>query len=120
MLKVLFLFLSIILGVSIQDTIFFKSANPFSFKDIIKNLENQDPQDAYGILTLPANIKGKIPLVIGVAGSKDWASHHREYMTMYQELGMATFELHSFQSRNINSTVGTQVEVTTAAMILDS
>ena len=120
MLKILFLFLSFILGTSIQDTIFFKSANPFSFKDIIKNLEDQAPQNVYGILTLPPDVQGKTPLVIGVAGSKDWASHHREYMTMYQELGIATFELHSFQSRNVNSTVGTQVEVTTATIILDS
>ena len=120
MFKILFLFLSVALGASIQDTIFFKSTNPFSFKDIIKNLEDQVPQDVYGVLTLPSDVQGKIPLVIGVAGSKDWASHHREYMLMYQDLGFATFELHSFQSRNINSTVGTQIEVTTATIVLDS
>ena len=120
MFKIIFLLLSVTLGSSIQDTVFFKSANPFSFKDIIKNLETQEEQEVYGVLTLPSNLSDKIPLIIGVAGSKDWASHHREYMTMYQELGSATFELHSFQSRNINSTVGSQVEVTTASIILDS
>ena len=39
---------------------------------------------------------------------------------MYQSMGIATFELQSFKSREINSTVGTQVDVTTAMMILDS
>ena len=39
---------------------------------------------------------------------------------MYQEMGFATFELNSFQSRNITSTVGSQVEITTATMILDA
>ena len=39
---------------------------------------------------------------------------------MYQENGFATFELNSFQSRNIVSTVGSQVEITTATMILDA
>ena len=39
---------------------------------------------------------------------------------MYQKMGFATFELNSFQSRNITSTVGSQVEITTAAMILDA
>ena len=41
-------------------------------------------------------------------------------MKMYQEIGFATFELNSFQSRNIVSTVGSQVEITTATMILDA
>ena len=39
---------------------------------------------------------------------------------MYKELDFATFHLHSFDSRDIDTTVGSQVEVTTAMMILDS
>ena len=39
---------------------------------------------------------------------------------MYQNAGFATFELKSFKSRDIESTVGSQVEVTTAMMILDA
>ena len=39
---------------------------------------------------------------------------------MYREMGIATFELNSFKSREVSSTVGSQVEVTTASMILDS
>ena len=39
---------------------------------------------------------------------------------MYQKAGFATFELKSFKSRDIESTVGSQVEVTTAMMILDA
>ena len=35
-------------------------------------------------------------------------------------MGIATFELHSFSSRGVESTVGTQIEVTTAMLILDS
>ena len=62
----------------------------------------------------------KYPLIIGVAGSLGWREHHYEYMGMYQESGFATFELNSFKSRNILSTVGSQVEVTTAAIILDA
>ena len=72
------LIISKLFSQNIHEKIIFKSANPFSFKDIIKNLEDQVPQDVYGVLTLPSDVQGKIPLVIGVAGSKDWASHHRE------------------------------------------
>ncbi len=39
---------------------------------------------------------------------------------MYQDLGYATFELNSFKSRNITSTVGTQNEITMATMIVDA
>ena len=39
---------------------------------------------------------------------------------MYRSLGFATFQLQSFDSRDVQSTVGSQVEVTSAMMILDS
>ena len=99
----------------------FLSANPFSFFHIITNLENQESQNAYGILRFPkSRIKNKYPLILGVNGSKNWADHHLEYMEMYREMGFATFEIQSFNSRNVNSTVGDQTSVTTAMMILDS
>ena len=105
------------------EKIFFKSANPFALSDIITDLENQQEQEVFGKLTFPDDsfdVKKKYPLIIGVARSFGWRKHHYEYMKMYQETGFATFELNSFQSRNIVSTVGSQVEITTATMILDA
>ena len=105
------------------EKITFKSANPFALSDIIKDLENQEEQEVYGELVIPLdslNEEKKFPLVIGVAGSLGWRSHHYEYLEMYQKNGFATFELNSFKSRNITSTVCSQVEVTTAAIILDA
>ena len=104
------------------EKVSFLSANPFSFRDIILNLDNQQEQEVFGILTLPKGIKDsdKIPLIIGVAGSLGWSEHHYEYLKMYQEMGIATFELNSFKSRGVKSTVGSQTEVTTAMMILDA
>jgi len=99
----------------------FLSANPFSFFHIITDLENQESQKSYGVLRFPDNYQDKkLPLVLGVNGSKNWASHHLEYMAMFRELGFATFEIHSFNSRNISSTVGEQTSVTTAMMVLDA
>lgn len=105
-----------------EQKIVFKSANPFTFKDIIKNDNNLELQDVYGILKFPDNFDPslKYPLVIGVAGSLGWHDHNYEYMTMYRDMGLATFELKSFSSRDISSTVGSQVEVTMASMIYDS
>ena len=118
-------FLLIFYNANAQKTekIVFKSANPFALSDIITDLENQQEQEVFGKLTFPNDsfdVKKKYPLIIGVAGSLGWRKHHYEYMKMYQENGFATFELNSFQSRNITSTVGSQVEITTATMILDA
>ncbi len=103
------------------EKISFQSANPFSLNDIISNLENQDKQEVFGTLIIPdsSNLE-KIPLVIGVAGSYGWREHHFEYLEMFRKMGIATFELNSFKSRNINSTVGSQDEITMAAIILDA
>ena len=103
-----------------QEKITFSSANPFSFRDIIKDLDNQTTQQVSGILTLPNNKNNeKFPLIIGVAGSLDWGEHHHKYLDKYRDMGIATFQLNSFESRGITSTVGTQTEVTTAMIILD-
>ncbi len=106
-----------------EEIITFESANPFSLNDIIENLDYQEKQEVFGKLTIPvdsSNLKKKYPLVVGVAGSLGWSKHHLEYLQMYREMGIATFELNSFRSRGITTTVGTQNEVTIAAMILDS
>jgi len=105
-----------------QEIITFNSANPFSFEEIIMDLDNQEVQEVFGILTLPNNYNPdeKYPLIIGVAGSLNWGTHHLEYLKMYHEMGFATFQLQSFDSRDVQSTVGSQVEVTTAMVILDS
>ena len=106
-----------------EELLKFESANPFSLNDIIDDLENQEKQSVYGKLKIPIdsnNLDKKFPLVIGVAGSLGWSEHHYEYLQMYREMGIATFELNSFKSRNVTSTVGSQVDVTTATMILDS
>ncbi len=122
---VLFFFL-LYLNASSQykiEKIDFVSANPYSFNDIISNLDNQKKQKVHGKLVIPKDSldqEKKYPLVIGVAGSLGWGEHHYKYLKMYQEMGIATFELNSFKSRGILSTVGTQNKITIAAMILDA
>ena len=128
MKKLLFIVFYFIISINLysQDTvekISFQSANPFSFNDVITNLENQEKQEVYGNLFIAEdtlNSQKKYPLIIGVAGSLGWGEHHYKYLKMYQEMGIATFELNSFKSRGIKSTVGSQTEVTIAAMILDA
>ena len=106
---------------NLEERVEFISANPFSFYHIITDLENQTRKQVYGTLKFPEKTKlNKLPLVLGINGSKNWASHHLEYLEMFRKMGYATFELHSFNSRNVESTVGSQIQVTTAMMILDA
>jgi len=107
---------------TLSETIVFESRNPFSFEEVITDLDNQETQTVTGILGFPAefNKDKKYPLIVGVAGSLNWGPHHLKYLEMYRELGFATFQLQSFDSRDVQSTVGSQVEVTSAMMILDS
>ena len=74
------------------------SANPFSFNDIITDSENMKEHEVHGFLTIPEGVKEnqKVPLVIGVAGSKGWSDHHLDYLRNYRNSGIATFELRSF------------------------
>ena len=104
---IVIVFYSIILSSTQEIT--FSSANPFSFKDIITNIENLETQVVSGILTIPDNVNDNIPLVIGVAGSDGWGEHHFEYLKMYQDMGIATFQLQSFQSRGEISTVSKEI-----------
>ena len=46
--------------------------------------------------------------------------HHYGYLERYLEMGFAVFSLHSFKSRNVESTVGTQLTVTIPMMIHDA
>ena len=103
----------------VSEVVEFESANPFSMSDVINSLEKQEKIKVFGTLTLPSkdNIE-KLPLIIGVAGSLGWRDHHYDYLKMFQGEGYATFELNSFKSRNITSTVGSQVEVTTSAYLV--
>lgn len=115
----LILFNLLVTHVFSQEVISFNSSNPFGFKDVITNLDNQKSQEVSAVLRLP-NGKGPFPLVIGVAGSLDWGPHHLKYLKMFRSSGIATLELQSFSSRGVKSTVGSQIEVTTATMVLDA
>ena len=116
------IFSQIIAQEALNETIIFESRNPFSYEEVITDLDNQEIQIVSGILGFPSdfNAEKKYPLIVGVAGSLNWGPHHLKYLEMYRLLGFATFQLQSFDSRDIQSTVGSQVEVTSAMMILDS
>ena len=104
-----------------QEIVRFMSKNPFNIYDIFNEYDNISNQEVFGILTIPENSGNKkLPLIIGVAGSGNWREHHYEYLDRYNQDGYATLALQSFDSRNVESTVGEQISCTIAMMSLDS
>ena len=102
-----------------QEIIVFESKNPFNFYDVFHKMENITDQQVYGILTKPDAVD-IFPVIIGVAGSAGWGEHHYGYLERYLEMDFAVFSLHSFKSRNVESTVGEQLTVTIPMMIYDA
>ena len=102
-----------------QEIVVFDSKNPFNFYDIFNRIEEISYQQVYGVLTKPDR-EGVFPLVIGVAGSAGWGDHHYGYLERYVQNGFAVFSLHSFKSRNVESTVGEQLSVTIPMVIHDA
>ena len=102
-----------------QEIVAFESKNPFNFYDIFNRSDDISVQDVFGILSKPDTI-GIYPLIIGVAGSAGWGEHHYGYLERYLDMGFAVFSLHSFKSRNVESTVGEQLSVTIPMVIYDA
>ena len=102
-----------------QEIIVFESKNPFNFYDIFHRIDKIADQDVFGILTMP-DTNGIYPLIIGVAGSAGWGKHHYGYLDRYLDEGFAVFSLHSFKSRDVESTVGEQLSVTIPMIIHDA
>lgn len=103
-----------------QEIIVVDSKSPFSFNDLLFRYKYISNQKVYAILTFPKDDNSKYPVVMGIAGSKGWSDHHYGYMDRYLEAGFATIILHSFDSRNVSSTVGEQVSATTAMLVNDA
>ena len=102
-----------------QEIVVFDSKNPFNFHDIFNAMDEVSDQKVFGILTKPEK-EGVFPLIIGVAGSAGWSDHHYGYLERYVQNGFAVFSLHSFKSRNVESTVGEQLSVTIPMVIHDA
>ena len=71
---------------SLSETIVFESRNPFSFEEIITDLDNQEAQTVTGILGFPADFDAekKYPLINGIAGRLNRGPHQLKILEMYR------------------------------------
>ena len=103
--------------------IVFWSTSPYSAQEAIAGVGGaQDRVLVSADLDLPENLETdeRIPAMVLVHGSGGRAATNPAWKSMFQELGIATFEIDSFEGRGIGSTVGDQSRVRATMMVSDA
>ena len=101
-----------------EGDIFYDSASPFEFFDIL-NSSKQKTQKVFGTLVLPEVKKDSYPLVICMHGSMGWGISSQDHSINFLENGLAIFKVHSFESRNVQTIYQDQMQVTVAMSLTD-
>ena len=106
----------------LTEKIFYPSKNILGFENIFNsNLSTQNDVEIFGVMHFPDNYNSakKYPLVIASHGSYNWRSHHLKYLEQIRNANFIVFAMHPFDSRNVKSTVGNQINLTSETVIYD-
>ena len=106
----------------LTEKIFYPSKNILGFENIFNsNLSTQNDVEIFGVMHFPDNYDPakKYPLVIASHGSYNWRSHHLKYLEQIRNANFIVFAMHPFDSRNVKSTVGNQINLTSETVIYD-
>ena len=106
----------------LTEKIFYPSKNILGFENIFSsNLDTQNDVEIFGVMHFPDNYDSskKYPLVIASHGSYNWRSHHLKYLEQFRNANFIVFAMHPFDSRNVKSTVGNQINLTSETVIYD-
>ena len=107
---------------STGEKITYLSRNIFGFENMFGEARSTQPeQEIFGYLQFPDKFDptNKYPLIIASHGSANWRGHHAKYLDQMRETGFAVLSIHPFDSRNIDSTVGNQINLTAESVIWD-
>ena len=97
------------------------SASPFEIHHILCKMESTPKHPVFGHLILPNETSDSpVPCVVCCHGSRGWVEHQHTHMTNWLEAGIAVLRIHSSDSRNVISTVESQMAVTHAMMLSDA
>ena len=97
------------------------SSSPFEMHHILCKMESTPQHPVFGHLMLPNETsETPFPCVVSCHGSRGWVEHQHTHMNNWLEAGIAVFRIHSSDSRNVVSTVESQMMVTHAMMLSDA
>ncbi len=100
--------------------IYYRSANPRHYRNLVDGLADDAPQVVFGDLVIPQGAADPTPVMIFMHGSGGWSSTHVRYLKAFHKMGVATFRTDSFTTRKVSSTVGRQGLVHRSKMMADA
>ena len=106
----------------LKETINYQSKNIYGFENLFDGrITSQADQNVFGVLHFPDNYDAsrQYPLVIASHGSSNWRDHHRRYLEQIRQEDYLVFAIHPFDSRDVSSTVGNQINVTSETVIYE-
>ena len=105
-----------------KEKINYQSKNIYGFENLFDGrITSQKDQDVFGVLHFPDDYDAskQYPLVIASHGSSNWRDHHRRYFEQMRQADYLVFAIHPFDSRDVSSTVGNQINVTSETVIYE-
>ena len=106
----------------LTEKVKYPSKNILGFENLFGGgLNAQKDIEIFGVLHFPDkyNSLKKYPAVVASHGSSNWRAHHLKYLEKMRQAGFIVFAMHPFDSRNVDSTVGNQINVTSETVIYD-
>jgi dienelactone hydrolase len=106
----------------LTEKVKYPSKNILGFENLFGGgLNAQKDIEIFGVLHFPNNYNSlkKYPAVVASHGSSNWRAHHLKYLEKMRQAGFIVFAMHPFDSRNVDSTVGNQINVTSETVIYD-
>ena len=106
----------------LTEKVKYPSKNILGFENLFGGgLNAQKDIEIFGVLHFPDNYNSlkKYPAVVASHGSSNWRAHHLKYLEKMRQAGFIVFAMHPFDSRNVHSTVGNQINVTSETVIYD-
>ena len=106
----------------LTETISYSSKNIIGFENLFgSKVNSQQSAKVFGVMHFPDNYDSskKYPAVVASHGSYNWRSHHLIYLEQMRKANFIVFAMHPFDSRNVKSTVGNQINLTSETVIYD-
>jgi dienelactone hydrolase len=104
-----------------QGRIEFASFTPKTMFDLARNRrQNWIEQKVWGTLSLPDGAGTKVPAIVLMHGSGGIERSMEQWVSAFNEIGVATFVVDSFWPRGVRSTVADQTLVPSSANLMDA
>ena len=109
------------LNADTQGRIEFISYTPKTMFDLVRERrQNWQAQHVWGDLTLPRGGGVKVPAIVLMHGSGGIGPAMKQWVDAFNDIGVATFVVSSFEPRGVKQTIDDQTQVPAGANVVDA